>query len=79
MEAFPAIPSGARVGYGSVSTKGQLDRQIAAFTAAGCVRVFTDKKSGMNAEREELWKCLDCLRPGDTFVVPSLDQLLIFS
>ncbi|MFE7393305.1 recombinase family protein [Streptomyces sp. NPDC057582] len=74
--AFPADPSGARVGYGRVSTKGQLlDRQIAALKAADCVRVFTDKKSGKNAEREELWKCLDYLRPGDTLVVPSLDRL----
>ena len=50
MEAFPATSSGARVGYGRVSTKWQLlDRQIAALEAAGCVRVFTDKKSGKNA------------------------------
>ncbi|MDP4504903.1 recombinase family protein [Nonomuraea sp. G32] len=28
-----------------------------------------------NAEREELWKALDYLRPGDTLVVPSLDRL----
>ncbi len=76
MESFPATPSGARVGYGRVSTKGQLlDRQIAALEAAGCSRVFTDKKSGKNAEREELWKCLGYLRPGDTLVVPSLDRL----
>ncbi|MGW5434902.1 recombinase family protein [Streptomyces sp. NPDC004059] len=64
LETFPASPSGARVGYGRVSTKGQLlDRQISALEAAGCVRVFTDKKSGKNAEREELWKCLDYLVP----------------
>jgi DNA invertase Pin-like site-specific DNA recombinase len=59
-----------------VSTKGQLlDRQIAALNAADCVRIFADKRSGKNAEREELWKCLDYLRPGDTLVVPSLDRL----
>ncbi|WRZ96420.1 recombinase family protein (plasmid) [Streptomyces sp. NBC_01007] len=76
LEAFPANSSGARVGYARVSTKGQLlDRQIAALNAADCVRVFADKKSGKNAEREELWKCLDYLRPGDTLVVPSLDRL----
>ncbi|MFF0794188.1 recombinase family protein [Streptomyces spiralis] len=76
LETFPASPFGARVGYGRVSTKGQLlDRQISALEAAGCVRVFTDKKSGKNAEREELWKCLDYLRHGDTLVVPSLDRL----
>ncbi|MEU8034446.1 hypothetical protein AB0C13_38750, partial [Streptomyces sp. NPDC049099] len=33
--------------------------------SCGCARVFADKKSGKNAEREELWKCLDYLRPGD--------------
>ena len=67
---------GAKVGYARVSTAGQLlDRQIAALTAAGCIRVFADKKSGKNAEREELWKALDYLRPGDTLVVASLDRL----
>lgn len=75
-EAFPANASGARVGYARVSTKGQkLDRQLAALEDADCVRVFADKKSGRTAEREELWKCLDYLRPGDTLVVPSLDRL----
>ncbi|WP_370270258.1 recombinase family protein [Streptomyces sp. V4I8] len=74
------------------STKGQLvDRQIAALTAADCVRVFADKKAGKNAEREELWRCLDYLRPGDTLVValprpagplgpgPDLDRLRVAS
>ncbi|MFH9871624.1 recombinase family protein [Streptomyces lydicus] len=76
LEAFPANLSGARVGYARVSTKGQLlDRQIAALNEADCVRVFADKKSGKNAEREELWKALDYVRPGDTLVVPSLDRL----
>ncbi|MER5934967.1 recombinase family protein [Streptomyces sp. NPDC002054] len=64
------------MGYARVSTKGQLlDRQIHALTDAGCSRIFSDKKSGKNAEREELWKALDYLRPGDTLVVPSLDRL----
>ncbi|WP_327096091.1 recombinase family protein [Nocardia vinacea] len=72
----PIGGGGGHVGYGRVSTKGQLlDRQIAALTAAGCQRIFTDKKSGKNAEREELWACLDYLRPGDILVVPSLDRL----
>ncbi|MEV7003303.1 recombinase family protein [Streptomyces sp. NPDC093982] len=76
LEAFPSNSSGAQVGYARVSTKGQLlDRQIASLSAADCVRVFADKKSGKNAEREELRKCLDYLRSGDTLVVPSLDRL----
>ncbi|MFF4427123.1 recombinase family protein [Streptomyces sp. NPDC001549] len=72
----PAARTGGLVGYARVSTKGQLlDRQIHALTEAGCIRIFADKKSGKNAEREELWKALGFLREGDTFVVPSLDRL----
>ncbi|GGU41048.1 recombinase family protein [Streptomyces violascens] len=72
----PAIRTGAFVGYARVSAKGQpLDRQIHALTEAGCIRIFADKKSGKNAEREELWKALDYVREGDTLVVPSLDRL----
>ncbi|MFI5987803.1 recombinase family protein [Streptomyces sp. NPDC051555] len=72
----PAVRTGDLVGYARVSTKGQLlDRQIHALTDAGCGRIFSDKKSGKNAEREELSKALDYLRPGDTLVVPSLDRL----
>jgi len=72
----PAVLSGALIGYARVSTKGQLlDRQIHALTMVGCLRIFADKKSGKTAEREELWKALDYLRPGDTLVVPSLDRL----
>ncbi|QER90578.1 recombinase family protein [Streptomyces tendae] len=72
---LPAVQS-ALVGYARVSTQGQLlDRQIHALTEAGCIRIFADKKSGRNAEREELRKTLDYLREGDTLVVPSLDRL----
>lgn len=76
LEAFPINLTGALIGYARVSTKGQnLDRQTAALTDCGCVKIFSDKKSGKNAEREELWKALDYARPGDTLVVPSLDRL----
>ncbi|MFF2404576.1 recombinase family protein [Streptomyces goshikiensis] len=62
---------GALVGYARVSTQGQLlDRQIHALTEAGCIRIFADKKSGKNAEREELRKALDYLREGDTLARP---------
>ncbi|MET7466228.1 recombinase family protein [Nonomuraea sp. NPDC005501] len=76
LQAEPAVLSGALVGYARVSTAGQLlDRQMTALTTAGCIRIFADKKSGKTAEREELWKALDYLRPGNTLVVPSLDRL----
>lgn len=72
----PIGGGGALIGYARVSTKGQiLDRQIRALQDAGCQKVFSDKKSGKNVEREELSRCLDYMRPGDTLVVPSLDRL----
>lgn len=72
----PVGGGGALIGYARVSTKGQnLDRQLVLLEAAGCQRIFSDKKSGKNTEREELWNALDYLRVGDTLVVPSLDRL----
>lgn len=70
------VGGGWLIGYARVSTKGQnLDRQIAALETAGCSRIFADKQSGKNAEREELQKALDYAREGDTLVVPALDRL----
>ncbi|MFI9415116.1 recombinase family protein [Nocardia gamkensis] len=51
-----------------------LDRQIHALTAAGCQMIYPDKKSGKDTEREELWKCLEYMRSGDSLVVSSLDR-----
>ncbi|MFC4048399.1 recombinase family protein [Actinomadura syzygii] len=75
LAAEPA-PTGVLIGYARVSTGGQrLDRQTAALEAAGCARIYADKKSGKDIEREELAKALEYARPGDTLVVPSLDRL----
>ncbi|SNS73018.1 recombinase family protein [Actinomadura mexicana] len=72
----PAMGGGVLIGYARVSTGGQrLDRQTAALKAAGCARIYADKKSGKNIEREELARALEYARPGDTLVVPSLDRL----
>lgn len=49
--------------------------QIDALSAAGCYRVFVDTVSGASAQRPELAKVLDQLRPGDTLVVWRLDRL----
>ncbi|WP_058043850.1 recombinase family protein [Streptomyces roseifaciens] len=57
------------------STSGQkLQRQLDALAAAGCRKIFADKKSGKNALRPELKACHAFLDPGDTLVVPSLDR-----
>lgn len=76
LEPEPTVLTGALVGYARVSTRDQnLDRQIDALDAEGCVRVFSDKKSGKTAVRPELDRALDFMRPGDTLVVASLDRL----
>ncbi|MBO4161377.1 recombinase family protein [Micromonospora sp. MMS20-R2-23] len=64
------------VGYGRVSTREQnLARQQAALTAAGCAKCFFDKASGKNADRPELTKVFEYIRPGDALTVVSLDRL----
>jgi DNA invertase Pin-like site-specific DNA recombinase len=76
LAAEPAALTGHKIGYARVSTDSQrLDRQMDALTAAGCRRVFADKKSGKDADRPELAAALDFMQPGDTLVVPSLDRL----
>jgi len=73
--AEPARLTDIRIGYARVSTGGQkLDRQIDALTAAGCRRIFADKKSGKNDMRPELTACHAFLAAGDTLVVPALDR-----
>ena len=65
------------VGYGRVSTSSQsLDIQLDALRAAGCEKVFAEKKTGTSAEeRQALQDALDFCREGDTFLVTRLDRL----
>jgi DNA invertase Pin-like site-specific DNA recombinase len=73
--AEPAHQTEILIGYVRVSTGGQkLDRQIDALTAAGCRRIFADKKSGKDDLRPELKACHAFLAAGDTLVVPALDR-----
>lgn len=67
----------ARVGYGRVSTLDQNAlMQHDLLTAAGCERIFLDEGvSGAKANRPELDRCLEYLRPGDVLVVTKLDRL----
>jgi DNA invertase Pin-like site-specific DNA recombinase len=67
---------GHMLGYARVSTVDQNpDLQVDALKSAGCYRLFVDHVSGALAERRELARVLDQLRPGDTLVVWKLDRL----
>lgn len=65
------------IGYARVSSTGQsLDVQIEALTTAGCEKIYSEKRSGRTAaDRPELLRALDQLRPGDMFAVTRLDRL----
>jgi DNA invertase Pin-like site-specific DNA recombinase len=63
--------------YARVSSTGQsLDVQLDQLRAAGCERVFCEKRTGTTTTgREELQRALDYVREGDTFTVTRLDRL----
>ena len=44
-------------------------------TEAGCARVYVDEQTSRQTGRPQLAACLESLRPEDTLVVASLDQL----
>ena len=66
-----------RYGYARVSSKTQdYSAQVDALRAAGCKRIFSEKRSGKSAtDRPELNKLMRTLVPGDTIVVSKLDRL----
>ena len=64
------------IGYARVSKNEQnLDFQLDALEKAGCVKIFTDKITGVKAERKGLTQAVSYLRKGDTLVVWRLDRL----
>src|SRR5208337_1984600 len=74
----PHPQNGPRVyGYARVSTEDQdLAIQNAALDAAGCIKVFAEKKSGARRDgRTELQVLLECLRDGDTVIITRIDRL----
>lgn len=66
-----------KIGYARVSSAGQsLEVQLEHLRAAGCDKIYKEKKSGASTdERAELQRALDDLRPGDVLVVTRLDRL----
>jgi len=65
------------VGYGRVSSTGQsLEVQEDKLRAAGCTRLFVEKKSGTQAaNRPQLQACLSFVREGDVLMVTKLDRM----
>jgi DNA invertase Pin-like site-specific DNA recombinase len=64
------------LGYSRVSTRDQDPAlQLDALNDVGCSRIFADHVSGTVADRPELTRALDYVRPGDTLVVWRLDRL----
>lgn len=65
-----------KFGYARVSTKGQdLTRQITALENAKCDKIYYDKKSGKDMNRDEINKLLSTIRKNDTIVVTDIDRL----
>lgn len=65
-----------KIGYARVSTTEQnLNRQVEALEKYGCDRIFTDKASGRDLNREGYRTALNVMRAGDILVIESLDRL----
>ena len=64
--------------YGRVSAKDQkLERQLDAFMRCGIAfnKIYCDKKSGKDFEREQYKKMVKKIKTGDLLVIKSIDRL----
>ena len=61
-----------RVGYARVSSTGQ-DLGVQLDRLKACDKIFKEKRSGVDAGRPELKRCLEYLREGDTLLVSKID------
>jgi len=78
IEMSATTAPGAMIGYARTSTTDQqagLDAQIAELTALGCVKVFSEQVSSVDARRPQLAAALDYAREGDTFIATRPDRL----
>lgn len=64
------------IGYGRTSTIDQnIEPQIEALKAAGCVKIFSEQKSGVDSSRQELARMIEYARESDIIVVTKLDRI----
>ena len=65
-----------KVGYVRASEEDQnLARQLAAMKTQNVEKVFSEKKSGKNTDREQLRAMLEFVREGDTVVTESISRI----
>ena len=73
---MPHSPRAYKVGYARVSSSIQkLDSQLDALNRAGCHRVFSDRISGIKADRPGWDQLIAYVRPGDSVVVTELSRM----
>ena len=64
------------IGYARVSTTDQnLDRQMQALNEVGVEKIYADKLSGKNFDRQEYQKMKQSLKKGDLLYIKSIDRL----
>jgi len=65
------------VGYARVSTSSQnLENQINQLKDVGCVKIFSEKRSGKNeTDRQQFNIMMDFVREGDVLFITKLDRL----
>jgi DNA invertase Pin-like site-specific DNA recombinase len=64
-----------KYGYARVSTVSQdLEAQIQALKEAGCDEIYSEKFTGIKADRPQFKALLERLQEGDTLVVTKLDR-----
>jgi DNA invertase Pin-like site-specific DNA recombinase len=73
---MPSSPRAYRVGYARVSSSDQkLDSQFDALKQAGCHKVFSDRISGIKADRPGWEQLMAYVRPGDSVIVTELSRM----
>ena len=64
------------IGYARTSTTDQnIEPQIDVLKAAGCTKVFSEQKSGVDSTRLELARMIEYSRENDFVVVTKLDRI----
>jgi len=73
---MPSSPRAYKVGYARVSSSAQkLDAQFDALKQTGCHKVFSDRVSGIKADRPGWEQLMAYVRPGDRVIVTELSRM----